>query len=85
MLDESFTGYGWEDTDYNRRVVEAGWKLGVTGSAIVKHHAHSTYRSMYGLDKHTEMYYAAQKIFVDKWGEGPQLGAYGGHRCDLRR
>ncbi len=31
LMDERFTGYGCEDADYCRRVVEAGYKLGVAG------------------------------------------------------
>ena len=37
LLDENFVGYGGEDVSYCREVVKAGWQLGVTGKAIVKH------------------------------------------------
>lgn len=77
-LDERFTGYGFEDTDYSRRVVEAGWKLGVTGAGSVRHKSSGTFKPMYGPSKHREMFYEAERIFIDKWGEGPQLGRYGG-------
>lgn len=35
--DETFKGYGWEDADYNRRVVNAGFKLAVTPWVSVHH------------------------------------------------
>lgn len=76
IMDEQFTGYGFEDTDYNRRVVEAGWKLGVTGAARVWHESSGTYRAKYGLQKHTEMFHESRIKFEAKWGTGPQLGAY---------
>lgn len=76
QLDERFTGYGFEDTDYNRRVVDAGWQLGVTGAARVWHESSGTYRTKYGLQKHTEMFYESKAKFEAKWGDGPQLGAY---------
>lgn len=34
---EEFTGYGWDDADYCRRVVTAGYRMAVTGRAVVKH------------------------------------------------
>jgi GT2 family glycosyltransferase len=76
IMDEQFTGYGFEDTDYNRRVVEAGWKLGVTGAARVWHEASGTYRTKYGSQKHTAMFYESKAKFEAKWGQGHQLGAY---------
>jgi GT2 family glycosyltransferase len=36
LLDEKFFFY-WEDADYARRVLNAGWKLGVASNAIVYH------------------------------------------------
>lgn len=46
LLDERFVGYGWEDTDYCRRVTDAGLLLGVYDGCVVDHPADaSTYRS----------------------------------------
>jgi GT2 family glycosyltransferase len=36
-LDERFAGYGYDDNDYCRRIVEAGGKLGVSDAAVVEH------------------------------------------------
>ncbi len=36
-LDEQFTGYGYEDVDYNRRIERAGLRIGLTGDVSVKH------------------------------------------------
>ena len=80
-LDEEFLGYGFEDTDFCRRVVEAGWKLGVTGAARVEHgdgeQTHSvTFIKKFGGEKFEEMFQEASNVFKKKWGDGPQLGAY---------
>jgi glycosyltransferase involved in cell wall biosynthesis len=37
LLDERFTGYGWEDNDYCRRAREAGFALYVYDRCIVDH------------------------------------------------
>ena len=36
-LDESFTGYGGEDEDYNWRALDAGWRLAISKATMVKH------------------------------------------------
>jgi hypothetical protein len=73
MLDERFTGYGYDDCDYSRRVVNAGYKLGVTAKARVRHGHPNEQRSMsYNrqemgtidmLDK------IAQEQYFAKWGD----------------
>jgi hypothetical protein len=35
--DKTFVGYGWEDCDYSRRVVNAGYKLAVAPQLYVQH------------------------------------------------
>jgi len=80
-LDERFDGYGCDDLDYSRRVVEAGYKLGVAGWTAVEHGFHDriqsgTFLKVYGQQTYAEMGQRALKIFFDKWGEGPQLGEY---------
>jgi Glycosyltransferase like family 2 len=75
---EEFTGYGWDDCDYCRRIVNAGWKMGVTARATVKHgHVDgkwsTSYRrenmSMEAMDKISVAEYKA------KWGDD-SLGNY---------
>lgn len=73
LLDEKFVGYGGDDVDYCRRVVDAGWKLGVTGRAVVKHgHGENKRSSSYNrqelgtidnLDK------IAMDYYESKWGD----------------
>lgn len=81
QMDETFTGYGFEDTDYSRRVVEAGYKLAVTGAARIKHGnaeypSSGTFAKQFGDKKRHELFEKSHKIFMDKWGDGPQLGVY---------
>jgi len=45
QLDERFVGYGYDDDDYSRRVLDAGLKLGIYDLCFVDHLTlHSTYR-----------------------------------------
>lgn len=37
QLDEGFTGYGGDDTDYCRRAQQKGWKLAITRALCVRH------------------------------------------------
>jgi hypothetical protein len=37
ILDERFVGYGFEDVDFCRRAVNAGWKMAATASTSVTH------------------------------------------------
>ena len=37
LLDERFIGYGWDDVDFCRRAVTAGWKMAATASTSVTH------------------------------------------------
>jgi GT2 family glycosyltransferase len=37
LLDERFTGYGFDDDDYCERAVAAGWQLGVWHGCVVSH------------------------------------------------
>ncbi|MDP2652069.1 MAG: hypothetical protein Q8O94_02945 [bacterium] len=37
LLDERFTGYGYEDDDYCLRTVDAGYKLAVTPKCLLRH------------------------------------------------
>lgn len=80
-LDEQFTGYGFEDADYSRRVVEHGYKLGVAGWFAVEHGVNGmaqsgTFQKVFDHATYSEMGQRALRIFERKWGKGPQLGAY---------
>ena len=75
LLDETIGangGYGWDDVDFCKRTVNAGWKLGVTARATVKHG--------YGNDRRSASYNRvpnayttgdaiSQKQYFAKWGE----------------
>jgi hypothetical protein len=73
LMDERFTGYGYDDCDYCRRVVKAGYKLATTARATVIHgHGQNLRSSSYNknelgtidfLDK------VAQKQYQEKWGD----------------
>ena len=73
LLDERFSGYGYDDVDYCRRIVNAGWKMGVTARAQVLHghgncHRSSSYNrqelgTIDALDK------LAQQQYLEKWGD----------------
>ena len=76
---QEFTGYGWDDCDYCRRVVNAGWKLAVTGRAKVEHgHVDGQWSTSYRREKMSMD--AMDKISVSeykqKWGDD-SLGNYG--------
>lgn len=75
-LDERFTGYGFDDDDYCRRMREAGWLTGVTQQVIVKHGAggmphSSSYRRYHGQEVMDRMFHENQARYIDKWGGPP--------------
>jgi hypothetical protein len=46
LLDECFTGYGFEDDDYCLRARQSGFKIGISGGCFVDHKTlESTFRS----------------------------------------
>ena len=63
--DERFTGYGYDDDDFCRRALNAGWKLGVDDSVIVDHNLPSVWRSQ---ADHAETMRANKLLFEQKWG-----------------
>jgi hypothetical protein len=72
LLDERFNAYGWDDVDYCRRAVNAGWKMAVTVDATVRHgHGKQTYSSSYL--REPRIYSArcmiAQNQYQQKWGD----------------
>jgi GT2 family glycosyltransferase len=65
LLDERFTGYGWDDDDYCRRALDAGWKLACTADAIVKHgHGKEKWSSSF---LRTKGWADNQAIYKKKW------------------
>lgn len=67
LLDERFSGYGWEDNDYCRRVREAGLKLGIFDDCFVDHSSlHSTFR---GSPRAPGDIAAGREIYRAKWGD----------------
>lgn len=69
MLDERFTGYGYEDDDYCLRVRRAGMKVGTYTGCYVNHNAlRSTYRVASSRPPGLSV---AREIFCQKWGSHP--------------
>lgn len=69
LLDERFTGYGFEDDDYCYRVRQAGLKIGIHDGCYVDHGSlKSTFRGDPRAGANLE---AGRKIFVEKWGAHP--------------
>jgi hypothetical protein len=73
LLDENFIGYGGDDVDHCRRIVDAGYKLGVTGKAVVKHgfgdnrRSSSYNRQEYGTIEQLDK--IAMDYYNQKWGD----------------
>lgn len=74
LLDERFSGYGWDDDDYCRRLRNAGWRLGITNAAVVQHgkaglpHS-SSYVRYHGPETWRRMGEMNKSIYLSKWGE----------------
>lgn len=72
-LDEVFSGYGYDDCDYSRRVVNAGYTLGVTAKAVVQHGHAGEQRSMsynrQELGTIEALDRVAQAQYLAKWGD----------------
>jgi GT2 family glycosyltransferase len=72
-MDEQFTGYGYEDNDYCLRSRKAGFKTGITRSAIFRHgregklHS-SSFLKYHGQRKWNELRVDNQIRFNEKWG-----------------
>jgi GT2 family glycosyltransferase len=66
LLDERFTGYGYEDFDFCRRVRHAGMFLATWDGCVVDHSGHSTFRNNPDWPR---MMMDAARIFRDKWPE----------------
>lgn len=69
LLDERFTGYGFEDDDYCLRVRQAGLKIGIFDGCFVDH---ASLKSSFRGDPRTAANLArGRQIFVEKWGAHP--------------
>lgn len=66
LLDERFVGYGMDDDDYSKRVLNAGLKIGIHDGCFVDHKSlKSTYRSPGGPGGN---FVPNLRIFEEKWG-----------------
>lgn len=68
LLDESFQGGFFEDDDYCRRAIEAGFKLGIVEDAFVHHHLSASFDQL-GKERKQEIFEANKAVFERKWGE----------------
>jgi GT2 family glycosyltransferase len=72
-LDERFSGYGFEDDDYSRRVVQAGMRLAIWDGCVVRHDGHlpSTFRTR---DDLAALFAHNRQLFERKWSGGEDAG-----------
>ncbi|MBL39628.1 MAG: hypothetical protein CMP07_14605 [Xanthomonadales bacterium] len=68
LLDESFQGGFFEDDDYCRRAVEAGFKLGIVEDSFVHHHLSASFDQL-GKQRKQEIFDANKAVYERKWGE----------------
>ncbi len=82
-LDERFTGYGYDDDDYNKRVHLAGWKIGVVWTPVVTHGKPGLPHSgSYGKDPEwTQKYELNRRLFERKWSSAPEAEQGPRRRC----
>jgi len=64
-LDESLSGFFFEDTDYSYRAKEAGFICGTANRAYVHHHEH---KSVENLRDRQARFNESRKRFYQKWG-----------------
>jgi GT2 family glycosyltransferase len=66
LLDERFnTGYGCDDSDYSKRTLLSGLKIGIWDGCVVKHDPKlSTYRARPDWD---DIYTRNRQLYFDKW------------------
>ena len=71
-LDERFTGYGFEDDDYSRRVLRAGYPLSVFDGCVVEHgELPSSFRKR---PDHQALWARNDALFRAKWAAADQDG-----------
>jgi GT2 family glycosyltransferase len=74
MLDERFSGYGFEDNDYCRRVLATGLRLGIWDGCVVDHAEglSSSFRSRSDL---MTLIRLNQRLYEEKWNAMEASGA----------
>jgi len=70
-MDERFTGYGYDDFDYQLRLLHAGYTTGTVGSVLIRHRGSASFG---GSEKRREGTAHNRKLFADKWGWDPSEG-----------
>lgn len=65
-LDERFGQGTYEDTDYRRRAMEAGFKIAKNHAGLVEHIGRATFRVV---DPQEKIFQKNTLIYKDKWGE----------------
>ena len=61
-MDEDFTGYGYDDDDYCRRILDAGLKIGVYDGCKINHYCLPSVFRTKGIDIEIN-----KQIYEDKW------------------
>lgn len=64
LFDEQFRGY-YVDTDYRRRAINAGLKIGKNWKYLVEHEARATYSVV---DSKNDEFNTATELYKAKWG-----------------
>lgn len=69
-LDDRFTGYGHDDSDYCLRLLHAGYKIGITGAAMIEHKHKGTegFRRKLGVEGINKQAVVNYDLFHAKWG-----------------
>jgi len=67
LLDESFSGGFFEDDDYCRRAVDAGFKLAIIEDSFVHHHLSASF-DLLGAERKQEIFDSNRAIYEKKWG-----------------
>lgn len=63
-FDEQFKGY-FSDLDYRRRVLDAGFRIGMNCNLVVEHKAKATYKRT---DPDDNEYLRSMRLYEAKWG-----------------
>jgi GT2 family glycosyltransferase len=71
LLDEQFTGYGFDDTDYCLRTQRAGFKLAIAGQVVVTHgHGKQNASSSYRREPNfLKLIKEGEDIYARKWSK----------------
>jgi GT2 family glycosyltransferase len=74
LMDEDYTGYGFEDNDYSLRARLEGYELGVSTEVTMAHgdgwgQASTTFRQDLDNRRFAELATKNKEIFIRKWGE----------------